>query len=244
MYKQREDEVSDILRSQELITEHSSGVGVSNTPEAVNEATATTAVYLLLATVRRFTWAEARLKEGGFSPLPEIENNAHDLSGRTLGILGMGGIGRVIVNYLRPFGLKIVYHNRSVSSLAPPEVTYCPDMCEMLRQVDILMISVPLNDKTRGMIGSKEMKTMKRGSIIINTARGPVVNEEDLIHALEDGQVSVTGRVWLTPYRSGQSAWTYSRRSPRLMSVCLISLKRPFCRTSVRRTKMRGERWK
>lgn len=169
------------------------GIRVSNTPGAVDEATATTAVYLLLATMRRFSMSEAHLRSGGFAPPAAVESGAHDLSDRTVGILGMGGIGSKIADYIRPFGMKILYHNRRPSADAAPDTTYCASLDEMLAQVDVLMISIPLSASTRGLIGEKQIRTMKRGSIIVNTARGPIVDEEAMIRALQDGHLASAG---------------------------------------------------
>jgi lactate dehydrogenase-like 2-hydroxyacid dehydrogenase len=156
----------------------------------VDEATATTAVFLLLATMRRFSECEARLRAGSFPPPKHIESNARDLSGKTIGILGMGGIGTTFVNLIRPFGMKMLYHNRKESATAPNDVEYKEDLYDMLRLVDVLVISIPLNDKTRGLVGEKEIRTMREGSIIVNTARGPIIDEEAMIRALQDGHVS------------------------------------------------------
>jgi len=163
---------------------------VSNTPGAVDEATATTAVYLLIATMRRFSQCEAHLRAGAFGPLRQVEAGAQDLSGKTIGILGMGGIGSTFASFIRPFGMKMLYHNRRATSVAPPDVHYISDLYDLLRQVDVLLVSIPLNDATRGFIGANEIRAMKKGSIIINTARGPVIDEEAMIAALEDGHVS------------------------------------------------------
>lgn len=76
---------------------------MSSTPGAVDEATATTFVCLLLSTMRRFSMCEAHLRAGGFAPIKQVEESAHDLSGKTVGILGMGGIGSTFVNYIRAF---------------------------------------------------------------------------------------------------------------------------------------------
>jgi glyoxylate reductase len=165
---------------------------VSNTPGAVDEATATTAVYLLIATMRRFSECEAHLRAGGFGPLKQVEAQAQDLSGKTIGILGMGGIGSTFASFIRPFGMKMLYHNRRESSAAPPDVYYVSDLYDMLRQVDVLLVSIPLNEATRGLVGAREIRAKKKGSIIINTARGPVIDEEAMIAALEDGHVSST----------------------------------------------------
>lgn len=156
----------------------------------MDEATATTALYLLLATVRNFNWAERHLRQGGFSPIPAIEAASHDFSGLSIGILGLGGIGLRFVEMLQPLGMSVYYHNRRPSSQAPASVTYCPSLADMLGKVDVLSVHMPLSAKTVGFVGESELKSMKRGSIIINTARGKVIDEEALIKALQNGQVS------------------------------------------------------
>ena len=168
------------------------GITVSNTPGAVDEATATTAVYLLIATMRRFSECEAQLRSGAFGPLKHVEAGARDLSGKTIGILGMGGIGLTFVNLIRPFGMTMIYHNRRQSTAAPADVPYVPELYDMLRKVDVLLISIPLSETTRGFIGANEIRAMKQGSIIINTARGPIIDEEAMIMALQDGHVSLS----------------------------------------------------
>ncbi|WVQ70476.1 uncharacterized protein L199_008703 [Kwoniella botswanensis] len=168
------------------------GIGVSNTPGAVDEATATTGVFLLIATMRRFSWCEANLRSGGFNP-KGVEESARDLSGKTVGILGMGGIGLKMVSYIQPFGCEILYHNRRPNALAPSHVRYVADLYDFLGQLDVLMVSMPLNEKTRGFVGEKEIRAMKKGSIIINTARGPVIDEEAMIQALQDGHLGSVG---------------------------------------------------
>lgn len=140
--------------------------------------------------MRRFSECEAHLRAGGFGPLKQVEAGAQDLGGKAIGILGMGGIGSTFVNYIRPFGMRMMYHNRRESAAAPPDVCYVSDLYDLLRQVDVLLVSIPLNEATLGFIGAKEIRSMKKGAIIINTARGPVIDEEAMIEALEDGHVS------------------------------------------------------
>jgi glyoxylate reductase len=95
-----------------------------------------------------------------------------------------------------------MYHNRRPSPVAPEDMAYCSDLYELLASVDILMISIPLSAATRGFIGEKEIRHMKKGSIIVNTARGPVVDEEAMIRALQDGHVSSPGSTsWKRPQR-------------------------------------------
>lgn len=165
------------------------GISLSNTPGAVDEATATTAVYLLIATMRNFSICEQSLRAGTFKPR-HVEGASHDLGGRTLGILGMGSIGLRFAEMVRPFQMRIVYHNRRKAHDAPAYCEYFENLEEMLKVVDVLSINVPLTPETVGLVGKKLIRTMRPGGIIINTARGKIIDEEALLDALEDGHVS------------------------------------------------------
>lgn len=166
-------------------------IRVSNTPGAVDEATATTALYLLLSSLRQFYLAERSLRDGKWKPA--VSDRAHDVSCITLGILGLGGIGLYFAQLVKPFGTKILYHNRKPSPDAPDWIEYCADVDDMLKRVDVLSVHVPLNEKTEGLVGEKMIRTMKKGSVIINTARGKVIDEPALIRALEDGHLASVG---------------------------------------------------
>lgn len=165
-----------------------SGIIVSNTPGAVDDGTATTALYLIVSACRQFARAEKSLIAGGwkrgFKP-------AHDPSSRVLGILGMGGIGLKTAQLCRGFPMRVVYHSRKPVPNAPEWAEYCPTLEDLLRETDVLSIHVPLNDETEGLIGEKEIRQLKKGSIIVNTARGRVLDEPALIRALKDGHVCI-----------------------------------------------------
>lgn len=163
---------------------------MSNSPGAVDEATATTALYLLIATARNFSQCEAHLRSGGFAPPSNVEAQSFDLEGRTLGILGAGGIGLRFAEMAKSLRMNIVYHNRKPSPKAPSDFKYYEDMMDMLKVVDVLSVHVPLKEATFKLIGEKEIGAMKKGSIIINTARGKVIDEEAMIKALQNGHVS------------------------------------------------------
>ncbi|QRW25345.1 ubiquitin family protein [Rhizoctonia solani] len=167
------------------------GIGVSNTPGAVDDGTATTALYLLISACRQFSIAERNVREGkwkgGLAP-------AHDPSALTLGILGMGGIGGHFAKLARAFPMKrILYHSRNPVKDAPEWAEYYPDKEKMLAEIDVLSVHVPLNEKTVHLVDEKAIRAMKKGSIIINTARGKVIDEEALIHAIEDGHLYAAG---------------------------------------------------
>lgn len=186
------------------------GITVSHTPGAVDDATATTALYLIIATCRQFTRGEKLLRDGSWkSSFP----SAHDPSSRTLGILGLGGIGLRTAELARAFPMKVVYHSRKPAANAPDWAEYCPELSDFLAKTDVLSVHIPLNEQTAGLIGANEIRTLKKGSIIVNTARGGVIDEGALIRALEDGHVSTHSRQ--SSLKPSAETRTALRRGPR-----------------------------
>lgn len=174
---------------------------MSNTPGAVDDATATNALYLLISALRQFSRAERNLRDGkwkaGLKP-------AHDPSEKTLAILGLGGIGLRLAELVRPFPMRIVYHSRHPNPSAPSWCEYFPAdrLLEMLSQTDVLSVHVPLRKDTEGIVGEREIRALKRGAVLINTARGKVVDEAAMIRALDDGHVSLSYHLRLSPSSS------------------------------------------
>lgn len=168
------------------------GIWVSNTPGAVNDATATTALYLLISCLRHFSMAERSLRAGTWKT-PISSGGTHDLTGRTLGILGLGGIALRFAHLVHAFPMRVVYYSRHRVQNAPEWCEYAGSMQDLLKQSDVLSVHTPLRADTVHLVGEKEIRTMKKGSIIINTARGKVIDEEALIRALEDGHLSSVG---------------------------------------------------
>ncbi len=152
------------------------GIYLSNTPTAVDDATATTALYLIISAMRQFSSAERSLRDLKWKPAGNAAVS-HDLTGKTLAILGLGGIGLRIAELVHAFPMRVIYHNRRKAEGAPEYCEYFEDVEEMLKQADVLSISIPLNASTTGIVGEKWIRTMKRGSIIVNTARGGVIDE-------------------------------------------------------------------
>ncbi|KAJ3534171.1 hypothetical protein NM688_g7176 [Phlebia brevispora] len=170
------------------------GIYVSNTPGAVDDATATTALYLLISALRQFSLAERNLRSDRWKSGIH-SGNAHDATGRTLAILGLGGIGMRFAELAHAFPMRIVYHNRGKVESAPEWCGYYPPekLDEMLKIADVLSVHVPLKQDTEGLVNEKMIRTLKKGSIIINTARGKVIDEEAMIRALEDGHLAAVG---------------------------------------------------
>lgn len=147
-------------------------------------------MFLLIAAVRQFTRAELSARAGtwknGLKP-------AHDPSALTLSIVGLGGIGMRLAHMAKALPVKrILYHNRKPAADAPEWLEYyCKDrLAEMLAITDILSIHVPLRKETEGLVDEEMIRGLKRGAVIINTARGKVIDEAALVRALEDGHVS------------------------------------------------------
>ncbi|EXJ90126.1 D-3-phosphoglycerate dehydrogenase [Capronia epimyces CBS 606.96] len=166
------------------------GLQISSTPIAVDDATADVGIFLLLGALRNAWIPLTAIKEGKWKGNTPI---GHDPKGKVLGILGMGGIGRAMAKRARAFGMKIAYHNRSrLSPELEEDATYL-SFDELLAQSDVLSLNLALNAKTRHIISAPELAKMKDGVVIVNTARGALINEKDLVAALESGKVASVG---------------------------------------------------
>lgn len=177
------------------------GIQLSNVPNLVDDATADTAVYLLIGAIRNFQLSSENMKKGLWKTKKCADTPiGNDPEGKVLGILGMGGIGRTIRDRLLPFKFsKILYHNRNQ---LPKDIekgaVYCKTAEELFKNSDIISISVPLNKHTKHIINSESLKFMKDGVVIVNTARGPVIDESALKEALKNGKVGAFGAdVWI-----------------------------------------------
>ncbi|KAL1632759.1 hypothetical protein SLS58_011340 [Diplodia intermedia] len=170
------------------------GISVANTPQAVDDATADVALFLLLGALRRITIPFTAVRQNqwrgsGFGL-------GHDPRQKTLGILGMGGIGRAVAVRAAAFGMKIHYHNRSrlpeSTEAAAGNAKYV-SFDELLSTSDVISLNLGLSAATRHIIGPKEFAKMKDGVVIVNTARGPVMDEAALVDALDSGKVWSAG---------------------------------------------------
>jgi len=168
------------------------GIYLSNTPGAVDDATATTALYLLISTIRQFSTTEQSLRALKWKPAG-LNKVTHDLTGKTLAILGLGGIGTRLAVLVRAFPMRVLYHSRNKNPDAPDFCEYFEDVENMLAQTDVLSVHVPLRADTVGLVGEKWIRALKPGAIIINTARGKVIDEDAMIRALEDGHLAAAG---------------------------------------------------
>lgn len=176
-------------------------IQLSNVPSLVDDATADTAVYLLLGAMRNFQLSSENMKKGQWKTQKCAGTPiGHDPEGKVLGILGMGGIGRTIRDRLVPFGFsKILYHNRhQLPKELEKGAIYCKTPEELFKESDVISISIPLNKNTKHIINENSIGIMKDGVVIVNTARGPVIDESALKTALKSGKVAAFGAdVWV-----------------------------------------------
>ncbi|EON61499.1 D-3-phosphoglycerate dehydrogenase [Coniosporium apollinis CBS 100218] len=164
------------------------GICVSNVPTAVDDATADVNMFLILGALRGFNTSMIALREGKWRghPPPPL---GHDPKGKVLGILGMGGIGRNLKKKAEAFGMRVIYHNRSKLSEELAGGADYVSFDELLGTSDVISLNLPLNKHTRHIISTREFEKMKKGVVIVNTARGAVIDEDALVRALDSGLV-------------------------------------------------------
>jgi lactate dehydrogenase-like 2-hydroxyacid dehydrogenase len=163
---------------------------LTNTPGVLTEEVADTALGLLLCTVREFPQAERYLRAGKWLERDYPLTKA-TLRNRTVGMVGMGAIGQAIARRLGAFGVPVIYHTRTPRR----DVSYlhCPSLIEMARAVDILMVIVPGGAATKNLIDAEVLDALGPDGILINMARGSVVDEPALIKALQDKRIMAAG---------------------------------------------------
>jgi lactate dehydrogenase-like 2-hydroxyacid dehydrogenase len=176
------------------------GVALGNTPGVLTETTADLTLALLLAAARRLPEAWSAAKEGTWGPWQPEWMTGRDVYGSTVGIVGLGRIGAAVARRLLGFGCRIVYSGpRPRPELAEPlGAAYLP-FAQLLAESDFVSIHCPLNDATRGLFGTAAFVAMKPTAILINTSRGPVVDQEALYQALKAGLIAAAGLDVTTP---------------------------------------------
>jgi lactate dehydrogenase-like 2-hydroxyacid dehydrogenase len=167
------------------------GIVVTNTPEVLNEEVADTALGLLLNTVREFPQAERYLRAGKWASQGHYPLTKATLRNRTVGMVGMGRIGKAIAKRLDAFGVPVVYHSRNPQ--AGVDYKYYPKLIDMARDVDTLMVIVPGGATTANMINAEVLKALGPNGVLINMARGSVVDEPALIEALKSRTIYSAG---------------------------------------------------
>lgn len=170
------------------------GVAVSTTPGVLDEATADLTWTLLLAVTRRLLEGHRLMTSGTWTGWQPMQLLGRSLQGATLGIVGLGRIGRAVARRAGAFGMSVRYHSRRPVPQAEEELgAERVPLERLLDGSDVLSLHCPLTDETHHLIDADALARMKPGAILINTARGPVVDEEALVHALRSGQLGGAG---------------------------------------------------
>ncbi|MCA0986958.1 2-hydroxyacid dehydrogenase [Guptibacillus algicola] len=170
------------------------GVTVTNTPGVLTETTADLTFSLLMATARRIPEASEYLRNGEWKTWSPMQLTGQDIHGATLGIIGLGRIGEAVAKRAKGFDMKVLYHNRSQNREAEGRLElHYTELHTLLRESDFVCVLTPFTPETKNMIDKEELDRMKESAIIINTARGGIVNEKALYDALKEKSIWAAG---------------------------------------------------
>jgi glyoxylate reductase len=169
-------------------------IPVMNTPGVLTNATADLTFALILATARRLVEADAYLRSGKWNGWDPLLLLGGDISGKTLGIVGLGRIGKAVAERAKGFGMEVIYNSKTKFQgdeefLGIQYVSFK----ELLERSDFVTLHTPYTEETHHLIGRQELEIMKPTSFLINTARGPIINEEELITGLQEGLIAGAG---------------------------------------------------
>jgi glyoxylate reductase len=165
------------------------GVAVCNTPGVLDETTADLAFLLILAAARRAWEAESELRAGTWPGWDVDQHLGRDVHGAVLGVVGFGRIGQAVARRATGFGMEVFHHTRHDTGLPG----WTGELDRLLATSDIVTLHVPLTDRTHHLVDARRLQLMKRDAVLVNTSRGPVVDEEALAAALEDGVIFAAG---------------------------------------------------
>ena len=180
----------------DLATARQRGITVTNTPDVLTEDTADMTMALLLAVPRRLTEGECGLRNGdwpGWSPTWML---GHRIYGKRLGIIGMGRIGQAVARRARGFGLSIHYHNRRKlheDIENELEATYWESLDQMMARMDFVSVNCPHTPATYHLLSARRLKLLRENAVIINTARGEIIDENALTRLLANGEIAGAG---------------------------------------------------
>lgn len=169
-------------------------VAITNTPGVLTETTADLAFALILATLRRLGESERFLRAGQWKYWSATLLLGSDVFGKTLGIIGMGAIGKAVARRAKGFSMPILYHNRTRDAAAEAELgARYVGLDELLRDSDVVSLHTPYKPETHHLINAERLRLMRSTAFLINTARGPVVDEAALAEALHAGTIAGAG---------------------------------------------------
>ena len=157
------------------------GIAVVNTPNATTDAVAELTLGHILSALRGIARADRQMRNGQWIPYM-----GRLLKDKTVGVIGFGRIGQRVAQLVEAFGANVLLHDITLTSQTDGRWRELLNLCA---EADVISIHTPLVDDTRNLIGTREIKTMKHGAILVNVARGGIVDEEALIHALRDGHI-------------------------------------------------------
>jgi glyoxylate reductase len=215
---------------------------VTNTPGVLTETTADMAWALMLATARRVAEGDRFVRSGAWRGVTWSLMLGHDVHGQTLGIVGLGRIGKAIARRARGFGMRVLYHSRRADPEAEGLGAAYRPKAELLREADFVVLAVPLGPETRRLVGAAELALMKPSAFLVNIARGPVVDEAALVQALREGRLAGAGldvfedeprvhpglaempQVVLTPHVGSASRATRLAMATRAAQNCIAAL--------------------
>ena len=167
---------------------------VTNTPDVLSEATADITLLCLLGAARRAFEGDRLIREGRWEGWRPTQLLGVELHGRRLGIVGMGRIGRAVARRALGFGLRVLYHNRRpVDWAGPGEVEYMPRLDDLLPRAHFLSLHCPAGPETHHLLDARRINRLPRGAVVVNTARGSLVDDEALVAALRKGRIRAAG---------------------------------------------------
>ena len=172
------------------------GLAVTNTPGAVTDATADIAMTLLLISARRASEGERMLRAGGWTGWAPTQMLGAHVTGKRLGVIGMGRIGQAVARRAAAFGMEIHYHNRRQlrpETEADLKATYWDSLDQMVARMDVISVNCPHTPSTFHLLNARRLKLMKPSVVIVNTSRGEVIDENALVRALKAGEVAGAG---------------------------------------------------
>ena len=171
------------------------GITVTNTPGVLTETTADLTFGLLMAAARRIPESSDYLRDGKWETWSPMQLTGQDIHGATLGIIGMGRIGEAVAKRASGFNMNVIYHNRSRKNEAERKLglRYVEKLDELLKESDFVCVLTPYTSETKNLIGREQLSLMKESAILINTARGGIVNEEALYDGLKNKEIWAAG---------------------------------------------------
>ncbi|WP_026568498.1 2-hydroxyacid dehydrogenase [Bacillus sp. UNC41MFS5] len=166
------------------------GMIVTNTPGVLTETTADLTFALLMAAARRVVEGSEYLRSGEWGSWSLMQMTGQDIYGATLGIIGLGRIGEALVKRAQGFDMNVLYHNRTRKLDKEEQLgIHYREMKDLLQQSDFVCLLLPYSPEVHHLIGKEELSLMKKDAILINTARGGIVDEEALYHSLKNGEI-------------------------------------------------------